>query len=51
MLCLQDDCIQILDLSKNRYVNIFGHKSFTNHSEVHENFLLVSSFDGSLSVT
>lgn len=51
-LCLQDDSVQLLDLSKNAFLSIVGHRSFTSQSAmIDQKTLLISSFDGTISLT
>lgn len=51
-LCLQDDSVQVLDLSTNSFLNIIGHRSFTSQSiMIDSETLLISSFDGTISIT
>lgn len=51
VLCLEDDFTQIVDLSVNKYVNLTGHRSFTNCALSLKSTLLLGSYDGFISIT
>ena len=51
VLCLEDDITQIIDLGVNKYINIIGHRSFTNCCLTLKSTLLLGGYDGSISIT
>jgi hypothetical protein len=51
-LCLQDDSVQVLNLTQNCFLNIVGHRSFTSQCAlIDPKTILIASFDGTISLT
>ena len=50
-LSLQDDSVDIFNIEKLSFCKLSGHRSFASQTAVLKGHFLVSSFDGTLSLT